>query len=66
MEVRGALTTVRRATDADADLLVEWHADPEVSRYWGGETFTREEILQRLQRPDVEAFIVEAGSEPVG
>jgi aminoglycoside 6'-N-acetyltransferase len=66
MEVRGALTTVRRATDADADLLVEWHADPEVSRYWDDETFTREEILQRLRRPDVEAFVVEAGGEPVG
>ena len=38
--VRGALTTVRPATDADADLLVEWHADPDVSRYWDDETFT--------------------------
>jgi aminoglycoside 6'-N-acetyltransferase len=64
--VRGALTTLRRATDADADALVEWHADPEVSRYWDGETFTREEMLQRLRRPDVDAFIVEAGDRPVG
>ncbi len=64
--VSGALTTLRRATDTDADLLVEWHADPEVSRYWDGETFTREEMLQRLQRPDVDGFIVEADGEPVG
>jgi aminoglycoside 6'-N-acetyltransferase len=64
--VSGALTTLRRATDADADLLVEWHADPEVSRYWDGETFTRDEMLQRLQRQDVDGFIVEAGGEPVG
>ncbi len=26
--VRGALTLVRPATDADAELLVRWHADP--------------------------------------
>jgi aminoglycoside 6'-N-acetyltransferase len=64
--VSGALTKLRRATDADADLLVEWHADPEVSRYWDGETFTREEMLQRLRRPDVDAFIVEASGKPVG
>ena len=64
--VSGALTTLRRATDADADLLVDWHADPEVSRYWDGETFTREEMLQRLQRPDADGFIVEADGEPVG
>jgi aminoglycoside 6'-N-acetyltransferase len=64
--VSGALTTLRRATEADANLLVEWHADPEVSRYWDGETFTREEMLQRLRRPDVDGFIVEEGGEPVG
>jgi aminoglycoside 6'-N-acetyltransferase len=64
--VRGSLTTLRAATDADAELLVEWHADPEVSRYWDGETFTREQMLQRLRRPDVDAFIVEADGESVG
>jgi aminoglycoside 6'-N-acetyltransferase len=64
--VNGALTTLRRATDADADLLVEWHADPEVARYWDGETFTRGEMLDRLRRPDVDAFIVESGDRPVG
>ena len=64
--VRGALTTLRPATDADADLLVEWHADPDVSRYWDGQTFTREEMLKRLRRADVEAFVVEAGDRPVG
>jgi aminoglycoside 6'-N-acetyltransferase len=47
-------------------MLVAWHADPEVSRYWDGETFTHEEMLARLERPDVDAFVVEAGSEPVG
>jgi aminoglycoside 6'-N-acetyltransferase len=64
--VRGELTTLRPATDADADLLVEWHGDPDVARYWDGETFTREEMLMRFQRADVDAFIVEAGDRPVG
>ena len=64
--VRGALTTVRPATDADADLLVAWHADPEVSRYWDDETFTRDEMLARLARETVDAWIVEADGEPVG
>jgi aminoglycoside 6'-N-acetyltransferase len=64
--LRGQLTVVRRATDADVDLLVEWHADPDVSRYWDGETFTREEMRDRLARDQVDAWIVEADGEPVG
>ena len=64
--VRGDLTVVRPATEADADLLVAWHADPETSRYWDDETFTREEILERLEREPVDAWIVEVGGEPVG
>jgi aminoglycoside 6'-N-acetyltransferase len=47
-------------------LLVAWHADPDVARFWDGETFTRAEILMRLERGEVDAFIVEAGDEPVG
>jgi RimJ/RimL family protein N-acetyltransferase len=62
----GRLTVVRPATDADADLLVAWHADPEVSRYWDRETFTRDEVLVRLHRERVDAWIVETGGEPVG
>ena len=48
--LRGQLTEVRRADEADADLLVAWHADPEVARYWDGETYTREQILAELRR----------------
>jgi aminoglycoside 6'-N-acetyltransferase len=62
----GELTVVRPATEADADLLVRWHADPEVARYWGGETYSRDHILARLARPHVDAYIVEADGEPVG
>jgi aminoglycoside 6'-N-acetyltransferase len=66
LRLRGELTVVRTATAGDADLLVGWHADPEVARFWDGETFTREEMLDRLARADVDAFIVEAVGEAVG
>ena len=66
LPLRGRLTVVRPATDDDADLLVAWHADPEVSRYWDDETFTRDEVLERLHREPVDAWIVEADGEPVG
>ena len=64
--VHGRLTTLRPAGAGDVELLVAWHADPDVSRYWDDETFTREEIEERLARGDVEAWIVEEGGEPVG
>ncbi len=64
--LRGRLTEVRRAGEADADLLVTWHADPEVARYWDGETSTREQILAELADEQVDAWIVEAAGEPVG
>jgi aminoglycoside 6'-N-acetyltransferase len=64
--VRGRLTTLRPADAGDVDRLVAWHGDPEVSRYWDGETFTRAEIEERLARPDVEAWIVAEAGEPVG
>jgi aminoglycoside 6'-N-acetyltransferase len=60
------LTDVRPATADDVDMLVAWHADPDVSRYWDNETFTREEMLERLGREDVDAFVVESGDRPVG
>jgi aminoglycoside 6'-N-acetyltransferase len=66
LRLHGQLTDVRPATADDVDMLVAWHADPDVSRYWDGETFTREEMLERLARPRVDAFIVEANHEPVG
>jgi aminoglycoside 6'-N-acetyltransferase len=66
LHVHGRLTTLRPAGSADVDRLVAWHADPEVSRYWDGETFTRSDMEERIARPDVEAWIVEAHDEPVG
>lgn len=64
--VRGRLTTLRPADAHDVDRLVTWHTDPDVSRYWDDETFTRDEMAERLARPDVDAWIVEENGEPVG
>lgn len=64
--IRGRLTEIRRATEADAELLARWHADPDVARYWDGRTFTVEQVRVRLERPDVDAYIVAAEGEPIG
>jgi len=58
--------TYRAATLADVPLLVAWHADPEVSRYWGDRTFTAEQMRARLQRESVDAWMVEEDSVAVG
>jgi aminoglycoside 6'-N-acetyltransferase len=50
----------------DVELLVAWHADPEISRFWDDETFTADEIRERLDRTEVDPWIIEAGGEPVG
>jgi aminoglycoside 6'-N-acetyltransferase len=62
----GDLTVIRPAAEDDADLLVGWHADPEVARYWDNEQFTRDEMLLRLASPEADAYIVEADEKPVG
>jgi aminoglycoside 6'-N-acetyltransferase len=64
--VRGELTSLRPATAADVARLVAWHADPEVARFWDGETFTLEQMRERLGRGDVDAWIVEEADKPVG
>ncbi len=65
MGLPGAVT-VRRATRADAGIVSRWHADPEVSRFWDGETFTVDEVRARFSRERVDSWIVEAGGDPVG
>jgi aminoglycoside 6'-N-acetyltransferase len=65
-EIRGEATVIRLAEVTDAELLVQWHDDPEVARYWDDERFTRDEMIARLERAAVEAYIVEADGEPVG
>lgn len=60
------MTTLRPAGADDVARLVAWHADPEVARYWDDETFTRAEMVERLSRSDVEAWIVEEAGAPIG
>jgi aminoglycoside 6'-N-acetyltransferase len=64
--IRGERTSIRPATDADVERLVEWHADPEVARFWDGETYSADEVRERLHRPDVACYIVEVDRKPVG
>lgn len=58
--------TRRPVTDDDVDLLVAWHADPEVARYWDDEQPTAAEVRADLADPTVQHFIVEEDGEPVG
>ena len=64
--LHGEKTVIRSATALDAELLVEWHAYPDVARFWDDETFTQGEMLARLARPDVDPYIIEEGDEPIG
>ena len=65
--VRGKRTQLRAATADDVDRLVAWHRDPDVRRYWDDETFTHDEMRERLARDDVDAWIVEThDGEPIG
>lgn len=66
MAIRGERTIVREATEDDVAMLVRWHADPEVARFWDERMFTEDEMRDRLARPDVDSFVVEADAEPIG
>ncbi len=66
LRVQGELTELRPVTDGDVEMLLAWHADPEVARYWDGQTYTAEEMRERLARPDVDRYVIEAEAEPVG
>jgi aminoglycoside 6'-N-acetyltransferase len=46
--------------------LVAWHADPAVAAYWDDETYTREQMVERLQRPDVDPYVIEHDGRPIG
>jgi aminoglycoside 6'-N-acetyltransferase len=64
--VVGGRTVLRPVAEDDVELLVRWHANPEVLRFWDGETFTRATMLIRLARDDVTPYLVLADGEPVG
>jgi aminoglycoside 6'-N-acetyltransferase len=64
--VCGERTTLRPVEENDVQLLLAWHADPDVSRFWDDETFTRESMLERLARPDVTPYLVLTAGAPIG
>jgi aminoglycoside 6'-N-acetyltransferase len=64
--LRGERTVIRPARTTDVEMLVRWHSDPDVARYWDGKTYTRKQMRARLERPDVDAYVVEADGQPVG
>jgi aminoglycoside 6'-N-acetyltransferase len=66
VRLHAELTTLRPARASDADLLARWHSHPDVARFWDGETYTRAELVERLARADVDAWIVEEKERAVG
>jgi aminoglycoside 6'-N-acetyltransferase len=64
--LHGDHVVVRPATLKDVEMLVRWHLNPDVMRFWDGRTFTEKEMAARLGRPHVDAYIVEADGEAVG
>jgi aminoglycoside 6'-N-acetyltransferase len=67
VEIRGKRTTLRPvAVPDDVDMLLRWHSDPDVIRYWDDRTFTRDELLARLHRAHVDAYVIEWAGDAVG
>lgn len=64
--VAGRLTRLRPVDEGDVDLLVDWHADEDIARYWDWKSFTRASMLDRLARPKVTPYVVEEAGVPVG
>jgi aminoglycoside 6'-N-acetyltransferase len=64
--LRDGALVVRAATEADADLLCAWHADPGVAPFWDHETYTPEQMLAELAQPGLDPYVVEHDDEPVG
>jgi RimJ/RimL family protein N-acetyltransferase len=60
------VTFLRPATDNDVDMLVAWHSDPEVARYWDDERPTADEVREDFADPTVDHWIVLDGDDPVG
>jgi aminoglycoside 6'-N-acetyltransferase len=57
---------LRLAGEPDVALLVEWHAHPEVLRYWDNKAYTLEAMREKLVRSDFEPYIVVEDGAPVG
>jgi aminoglycoside 6'-N-acetyltransferase len=70
MELTGAGFALRETSVGDAQLLLMWHADPEVNRYWDRRPLTYEEVAAKYlgaRAPEVRCFIIQGEKrEPIG
>ena len=69
VRLRGDRVSLRPTSPDDLDLLTGWLTDPEVYRWWGGRAHSREEVAAKYigaRSPDVEGFIVEVETLPIG
>jgi RimJ/RimL family protein N-acetyltransferase len=70
MELAGAQFTLRETSADDAELLLQWHVDPEVNRYWDRRPLTQKEVAAKYlgaRAPEVRCFIIQAEKrEPIG
>jgi demethylmenaquinone methyltransferase/2-methoxy-6-polyprenyl-1,4-benzoquinol methylase len=61
---------IRPTTAADLRLLVTWHSDPDVNRYWDRRPLTDAEVNHKYlggRLPEVRCFIIESpAGQPVG
>ena len=64
--LRGTRITLRPATAADVTTLVSIRAAPEVYERWGGADDLLAEILDDIERDEIELLVVEDGARIVG
>ncbi len=61
--------TLRPSTEGDLDRLATWFADPEIYVWWGGLPLSRGNVAEKYigrRCPDVESFVIEYESQPIG
>ncbi|MFE4869455.1 GNAT family N-acetyltransferase [Streptomyces sp. NPDC056682] len=69
MSIEGELTRLVPVGEEDLDLLAGWFASSAFVEHWGGTPLARDEVAAKYVgrlRPQVESFLVLAGSGPVG
>jgi len=64
-ELRGALVTLRSATEADVDALARIRSAAEIRARWGGDD-VEAELREALADPELELLVIDVGGEVVG
>ena len=64
--LRGSRITLRPASAADVTALVSIRATPEVYERWGGADDLLAEILDDVERPEMELLVIEDGERILG